>query len=195
MYKRMKKRVTFCAILCILLSLFINSTLANFTSDETTRNVITSGAVTVEVMDKQLVGGTLESYPNEPIAIMPGIKVSKIVSVKNINEPAWVRITYTITIQDADGKVIELSAEQRDKLIIINTDTANWTYKDGWWYCNKALATGEETKPLFTQVAFASVEMGNAYQNCSVMIDVTAQAVQKANNGETIMDAAGWPMN
>ena len=194
MYKRMKKRFVYCAVLCILLSLVMNSTLAYFTAEETARNVITSGAVSVEVVEKQLVGGTLENYPDTPVSIMPGSTVSKIVSAKNLDEPAWVRMAYTVTIRDAGGNVIELSAGQRDQIITIDTDTANWTYKDGWWYYNKALATGEETKPLFTQVVFSGSEMGNAYQNCTVMIDVTAQAVQKAHNGNTVMDAAGWPV-
>ena len=61
MYKRMKKRFAYCAVLCILLSLVVNSTLAYFTAEDTARNVITSGAVSVEVVEKQLVGGTLEN--------------------------------------------------------------------------------------------------------------------------------------
>ena len=194
MYKRMKKRFAYCAILCIMLSLVMNSTLAYFTAENTARNVITSGAVVVEVVEKQLVGDALESYPETPISIMPGSQVSKIVSAKNLDEPAWVRMAYTVTIRDANGSIIELSAEQRDHIITIDTDTANWTYKDGWWYYNKTLTTGEETKPLFTQVVFSGPEMGNAYQNCTIMIDVTAQAVQKVHNGETVMDAAGWPV-
>ena len=156
--------------------------------------MITSGAVSVEVVEKQLVGSTLESYPDTPVSIMPGSTVSKIVSAKNLDEPAWVRMAYTVTIRDASGNVIELSAQQRDQIITIDTDTANWTYKDGWWYCNKALTTGEESNPLFTQVVFSGPEMGNTYQNCTVMIDVTAQAVQKVHNGDTVMDAAGWPV-
>lgn len=193
MYKRMKKRFACCAMLCILLSLVMGSTLAYFTAEDTARNVITSGAVSVEVVEKQLVGGTLENYPDTPVSIMPGSAVSKIVSVKNLDEPAWVRMAYTVTIRDASGNVVELSAQQRDQIITIDTDTANWTYKDGWWYCNKALVTGEESKPLFTEVTFSGPEMGNTYQNCTVMIDVTAQAVQKVHNGDTVMDAAGWP--
>ena len=194
MYKRMKQRLACCAMLCILLSLVVNSTLAYFTAEDTARNVITSGGIDVQVVEKQLVGGALENYPDTPVSIMPGSAVSKIVSVKNLDGPAWVRMAYTVTIRDANGKTVGLSAQQRDQIITIDTDPANWTYKSGWWYCKKALATGEESKPLFTEVTFSGSEMGNAYQNCTVMIDVTAQAVQKAHNGNTVMDAAGWPV-
>ena len=194
MYKRMKKRLACCAMLCILLSLVVNSTLAYFTAEDTARNVITSGGVDVQVVEKQLVGGALENYPDTPVSIMPGSAVSKIVSVKNLDGPAWVRMAYTVTIRDASGNVVELSAQQRDQIITIDTDTANWTYKSGWWYCKKALATGEESKPLFTEVMFSGPEMGNTYQSCTILIDVVAQAVQKVHNGDSVLDAAGWPV-
>ena len=194
MYKRMKKRLACCAMLCILLSLVVNSTLAYFTAEDTARNVITSGGIDVQVVEKQLVGGALENYPDTPVSIMPGSAVSKIVSVKNLDEPAWVRMTYTVTIRDANGKTVGLSAQQRDQIITIDTDPANWTYKSGWWYCKKALATGEESKPLFTEVMFSGPEMGNTYQSCTILIDVVAQAVQKVHNGDSVLDAAGWPV-
>ena len=194
MYKRMKKRVACCALLCILLSLAVNSTLAYFAAVDIARNVITSGAVGVEVLEKRLVGDVLENYPDASVSVMPGSRVSKIVTAKNLDEPAWVRMAYTVTIKDANGDVMKLSAAQLDQIIAMDTNTTDWTYKNGWWYCNKALTTGEESKPLFTQVAFSGPEMGNAYQNCTVMIDITAQAVQKAHNGNAVMDAAGWPV-
>ena len=188
-----KKIISLCLVVC-LLATAIGGTLAYFTAEETARNVITSGAVSVEVVEKQLVEGALENYPDASVSVMPGSTVSKIVSAKNLDEPAWVRMAYTVTIKDANGDVMELSADQLDQIITIDTDTANWTYKAGWWYCNKALTTGEESKPLFTEVIFSGPEMGNTYQSSTVLIDVTAQAVQKVHNGNTVMDAAGWPV-
>ena len=41
-------------------------------------------------------------------------------------------------------------------------------------------------------VTFAP-EMGNEYQGSTAHIDVKADAVQVANNGETVLDALGWP--
>ena len=48
------------------------------------------------------------------------------------------------------------------------------------------------TEILFDTVHFAP-EMGNEYQNCTANIIISAQAVQTANNGDTVMDAKGWP--
>jgi len=190
----MKRRFAYCAILCMLVSLVVNSTLAYYTAQTTVRNAVTSGGIDIQVVEKQLVAGALENYPDASVSVMPGSRVSKIVSAKNLDEPAWVRMAYTVTIQDAKGDVMELSAQQMDQIITVDTDPVNWTYKNGWWYCNKALATGEESKPLFTEVMFSGPEMGNTYQSCTILIDVVAQAVQKVHNGDTVMDAAGWPV-
>jgi len=45
---------------------------------------------------------------------------------------------------------------------------------------------------LFWEVVFSGVNMTNEYQNCTIEIDVDAQAVQTANNGSSVLEAAGW---
>ena len=53
---------------------------------------------------------------------------------------------------------------------------------------------------LCASVAFATPEkvifdtdMGNEFKSSTVTIDVQAQATQVANNGATVLEAAGWP--
>ncbi len=190
----MKRRFAYCAILCMLLSLVAYNTLAYFTAEETARNVITSGGIDIQVVERRETDDGLIPYPADPIEVMPGSEVSKIVSVQNLDEPAWVRMAYTVTVLDADGAERSLTPAQVQQFMSVNADTANWTYKDGWWYYANPLSTGEESKPLFTEVTFSDSGMGNAYQNNTILIDVVAQAVQQIHNGETVMDAAGWPV-
>lgn len=189
----MKKKLLYIAVIVICLSLITGGTYAYFTAFDTTRNVITSGSVEVKVVEQQLVNGTLQPYPSQPIPVMPATTVSKIVSVQSVEQAAWIRMNYTLTVYDADGKKMEIPADELVKVIVIDPDTANWTQKDGWWYYNTAIASGETTKPLFEEVVFSGPHMDNKYQLCTVAINVTAQAVQQANNGTTVMDAAGWP--
>ena len=124
---------------------------------------------------------------------MPATTVSKIASVKNLEEPAWVRMNYTVTVYDAADKVMTVPADELAKVIVIAPDGAAWTQKDGWWYYNTAVNTGETTAPLFKEVIFSGPHMDNKYQLCTVAIDVNAQAVQKVHNGETVLEALGWP--
>lgn len=71
-------------------------------------------------------------------------------------------------------------------------NTTDWTERDGYYYYNKALKPGEVTVPIFTAVTF-NAAMGNEYQNAAATVDVFAQAVQTANNGDTVLNAQGWP--
>ena len=189
----MKKKLLYIAAIVICLSLITGGTYAYFTTSDTARNVITSGSIEVHVVEQQLVDGALQSYPSQPIPVMPATTVSKIVSVKSTEQAAWVRMNYTLTVYDADGKKMEIPADELAKVIIIDPDTTNWTQQDGWWYYNTAIKSGETTKPLFEEVVFSGPYMDNKYQSCTVVINVTAQAVQKANNGTTVLEALGWP--
>lgn len=191
----MKKKILYITAILICLSILNGSTLAYFSMEDTARNVITTGGVNINIVEQQLVNGTLLEYPNQPIQVMPATKVSKIVSIQSTEKDAWVRAAYTITFYDADSKLMEIPADELEKVIVIEPDNTNWMLKDGWWYYNTAVAAGEITKPLFEEVMFSGPDMDNKYQNCNVVIDVTAQAVQQANNGTTVMEAHGWPEN
>ena len=73
------------------------------------------------------------------------------------------------------------------------TVSEGWTPgTDGYYYYNNKVPAGESTSILFDTVKF-DPEMGNEYQNCRANIVISAQAVQTANNGTTVMDAQGWP--
>ena len=189
----MKKKVLYIAIVVICLALITGGTYAYFTTSDTARNVITSGGIEFKIVEQQLVNGTLQPYPNQPIPVMPATKVSKIVSVQSTGQAAWVRMNYTLTVYDADDKKMDIPADELAKVIVITPDATNWTQKDGWWYCMTDVASGETTQPLFDEVVFSGPYMDNKYQSCTVVIDVTAQAVQKANNGATVWEALGWP--
>lgn len=189
----MKKKILYIAAVIICLSIITGGTLAYYTASDTARNEITAGGVEVQVVQQQLVNGTLQPCPDQPIQVMPAATVSKIVTVQSNEQAAWVRMNYTLTIYDAEGKEMEISAEELEKVILIDNDTTNWTMKDGWWYYNAAVKTGEMTEPLFEEVVFSGQHMDNKYQLCTLVVDITAQGVQQANNGAEVWEALGWP--
>ena len=189
----MKKKILYVAAIIICLSIITGGTLAYFTTSDTARNVITSGGISLEVVEEQLIDGKLQPYPSQPIQVMPATTVSKLVSVRNTQQPAWVRMTYTLTVKDASGKVMDIPPAELSKVIAIDAGGGKWLEKDGWWYYSSAVQSGMSTEPLFREVVFSGPHMDNKYQNCTVTIDVTAQAVQKANNGTTPLEAQGWP--
>ncbi len=194
MKKKIIKVIYIAAIIACLLAAAVG-TYAYYTTSDTARNVITSGGIEIAVVEQQLVDGSLQPYPNEPIPVMPAHTVSKIVSVRNDEQSAWIRANYTLTIYDADGKKMDVPADELNEVIIISGTADKWTQHEGWWYYESALATGETTEPLFEEVAFSGPKMDNKYQLCTVVIDINAEGVQKANNGTTVMEALGWPEN
>ena len=116
------------------------------------------------------------------------VTVTKIAEIKNTGaSEAWVRVLITKDIQLAgDGEV-------DPDLIKLGLNTTDWTLgTDGYYYYNKALKPGETTAPILSSVTFEPT-MGNEYQNAAATVDISAQAVQTANNGDTVMTAQGWP--
>ena len=184
----MKKKVSIIAILVICLSLIATGTLAYFTTDAIARNVITTGGVGIELIDKHMgEDGIVVDFPPEGIpGVMPGCSVSKIVAATNNEAEAWIRIRADKVVTAADG------SELPTDLITFQVDETKWWLNDGYYHYRFPVATGESTDILFDEVLFDGA-MGNEYQGCKVEILVYAQAVQTANNGTTVEEAAGWP--
>lgn len=185
----MKKKILLVTAVVICLAIASAGTMAYFTSEDAAHNVITSGGVNIELVEKtEGEDGTLVDFPEGGIkGVMPGSDVSKIVSVKNTGESeVWIRVRVEAGIQAADGG--ELPAD------VMSFEVGSGWHMDfdGYIYYAEPVAPGESTELLFDVVHF-SPEMGNAYQNCTANIVISAQAVQTANNGSTVTEAAGWP--
>lgn len=186
----MKKKIAALVVFIAVAVMSISGTMAYFTADNIATNVITSGNIKIDLVEmEKTADGELVPFENKD-GVMPGDQISKIVTVKNTGDnPAYIRVQVNKTVTLASGIVSETGSD----LITCDYNTSNWTYKDGYYYYNEALAPGAETEPLFTTVVFSSA-MGNMFQNCSAQIDVKAFAVQVKNNGANVFEAAGWPV-
>ena len=191
----MKKKILLLATLAIFTSIIATGTLAYFNAEDTAHNVITSGNVKVklvETTDQKDSDGNPKPFENVT-GVMPGTTVSKIVQVENTGEAdAYVRIKV-----DAETNLVEGNTETENYVPFIidyatGTDKNDWTEKDGYYYYNSPLKPGKLTEPLFTEVFFKE-SMGNNYQGSETEINVTAYATQVANNGDSALDAKGWP--
>lgn len=193
----MKRKLLILSVLVICIASLAAGTLAYFNAEETAHNVITTGGVGIQLVEKTKSGDTLVDFPEEGLTgIMPGTSASKIVSVQNTGaSEAWIRIGVALTMVGADGEALPTELELNDEKIPVITFMAGdkWTLSDdGYYYYSDPVPAGESTATLFEEVHFAA-QMGNEYQNCKANLVVMAQAVQTANNGETVAEAAGWP--
>lgn len=193
----MKRKLLILSVLVICVTTLAAGTLAYFNAEDTAHNVITSGGVGIQLIEKTKSGDTLVDFPEDGLSgILPGTSASKIVSVENTGSAdAWIRVKVEMTITGSDGKALPLEIGGADSVIPVITFTPgeSWTLgEDGYYYYNAVVASGKSTETLFEEVYFAA-QMGNEYQNCTANLVVTAQAVQTANNGDSALTAAGWP--
>ena len=181
----MKRKLLILSVLAICIATLAAGTLAYFTSEGKAHNVITTGGVEIAVQEW---ADEEKQTPFEDVTgIMPGMTVTKIAEIKNTGaSDAWVRVKVEKNIRlQGDGT-------PDTGLVELKLNTVDWTEKDGYYYYNKILKPGEATAPIFTAVSFAA-DMGDEYQNAAATVDVFAQAVQTANNGDTVLTAQGWP--
>ena len=201
----MKRKLGIIAAIAVCLSILSVGTLAYFTSEEKAENVITSGNVLVELQEQTTgADGELVAWPKDGLnGVMPGSEVSKIVSVKNTGSgEAWVRITREVTIAGADGEKLPVMLEAPtpddvgtavEPAVSFDDNTKAWIVgDDGAFYFNSKLAAGQTTDALFNNVTLNKL-LPNEYQDCTVNVVISIQAVQCANNGDSVLEAQGWP--
>lgn len=182
----MKRKLLVLSLVAICIAILAAGTLAYFNAEGTAHNVITTGGVKIAVQEW---ADEDKTQPFENLnGIMPGSEVTKIAEVKNTGaSDAWIRVLVTKNI------LLAGEGEANPELVELNIDTENWTLgEDGCLYYKEALKPGETTAPVFTTVTFKTA-MDNVYQGATITVDVAAQAVQTANNGASVMEAAGWP--
>ena len=176
----MKRKLLILSVLAICVAMLAGGTLAFFTSEDKAHNVITTGGVEITLQEW---ADEAKTTPFKDLTgVMPNTTVTKIAEIRNTGaSDAWVRV-----------KVLQGDGTPDTGLVELKLNTIDWTEKDGYYYYNKFLKPGEITAPVFTSVSFAA-DMGDEYQDATAAVDVFAQAVQTANNGDTVMTAQGWP--
>ena len=187
----MKKKIVAAALIVSMLSISAMGTLAYFTDTGIAHNVITSGKVDITLNDA--MGYDEDNQPvRELKGVMPGETYDKVVSVTNEadSQNAWVRIKLEKVIEPALG----VEAESDPTLAIINFPKESkwkWVEDEDYWYYTDILKPGDTTENLFETVTIDK-NMGNEYQNSTVKILVTAEAVQADNNGGTYTEIKSW---
>lgn len=179
----MKKRILLGCLLLALISIVAVGTYAYTQAEKVNRNVITSGGLSMELLEK----GNKSHTKQDATVIMPGDVIEKEIRVKNISgHPMFVRVEL---IPSVDGSELDAS-----KCIQLNINTTDWIEKDGYYYYRKALEAGDTTSELFSRVTFVGTAVTNEYLGKMFRLDTNAFAVQSENNGTDPIAALGWPV-
>ena len=181
MYRR-KLLISLIAFAAAFLTLFSQPSLAYYSVLGEAVNVITSGEIKCEIIEKMGSG----DFPEDGVYIMPGSIISKKVSVKNTgSNPFWLRMKLKNSIDDST-----LSAD----ILELDINLKDWIDgEDGYYYYNKPVEPGSETEKLFTQVKVAG-SADNRYLGKTIKLTVCAFAVQSEyNDAPSPLDVFGWP--
>ncbi len=182
----MKKRMLTAALALCCLAVLATGTLAYFTAEETAQNVITMGSLKMELVELDEKDEPWEDVEN----IVPGMEVTKKAYVENNGSvDFYTRVMITKRYVNEQGEELP---DLNTGLVELNLSEDWKPGEGGFYYYKESVKPGEKTEPLFTTVTF-STKMGNEYQNVKVIIDLDAQAVQSRNNGESALEATGWP--
>ena len=181
-----KKKIAILFGIIALIAIISSGTITYFTAEGSATNVITSGRIVIDLVEKSKGVDGVEIPFEDVVGVVPGTSYSKIVSVKNDGDSdSYVRISLKNTVEMADGSKVDATGSA-DFTFDFNNE--KWTYKDGYWYYNDPLKPGAETEPLFTSVAFGS-GIGNEYKNSKLTVSVIADAAQVRNNGTSALEA------
>lgn len=186
-----KQKLLLAGIVAIAMAV-VGGTSAFFVTSDRAHNVITTDGVSIDLIESTNqfgVDGRPIPFTNINNA-MPGDTYSKIPQVKNTDHgDVWVRILVKNSAKKADNTTVSLP----NNAISADYNTHNWSDgSDGYYYYYRALKAGETTEPLFTKVTL-SKDLSADYADTSFNMELTAQGVQVANNGNNVYEAEGWP--
>ncbi len=189
----MKRTILAAVGLLGVLVLGVSATLAATTVRARTTNVITTGSVKVQLVQKTTNenGEVLDFTPTELLEIVPGARYSQMPYAQNIGtEECYVRMLVQTRTIAADGETILPNA------IVLDIDSSQWVLDDeGWYRYVGVLSSGEETAvPLFTSVSFP-LSMDNSYLGATMEITLAVQGVQAEYNlyEDSVLEVQGFP--
>ena len=155
-----KRSLVLVVSVLVLLLAVAGGTLAWLTAQDSVNNTFTPAHVTCDVVEE----------------FKDGIKSD--VKIKNTSDiPAYIRAYIVVTWKDSTGNVYgKLPVAGTDYEMSINTNKG-WTQKDGYWYCNTAVASGG-----FSPVLIDSCTSNNSApdDNYKLSVEIIAEAIQSS---------------
>ena len=147
---------------------------ADWYREDRTTNIISVG---------ELSGDLIDIYEQENV-VMPGDRVSKVVSVKNSGtSDGLVRVRLESVWTDS-------GEETADGQFIFDVNKENWLFDadTGYYYYLGVLAPGATTEPLLNSFSVSGPDMNNYYSYRPGSILVTMEMVQAAAEGISLWD-------
>jgi len=174
-------------LFCIFI-LFSMVTFAFIIKETTISSIITFGSVKMKVIETTIENGIKKEVENGTnIDVTNNSYINRNIKIENIgNHEIYVRVSF-----DIEGKKNNIQFDT-SSLINLNTENANWIYKDGWYYYKNSIKPNEITDDLKINIHFDIEKITNMYAGCNFNLYIDSEAVQYENNSENVLEAKGW---
>ena len=182
--KRVRKVLIILSLVVIIIASIIGGgSLAYKTYQGDTYNKVTTSGLSVKLWNLASDGTSMSLYINE---IQPWKTVENRVFAENDGaETEFLRMKINLVVTKSDG------TKEVFNYITFSFNESDWTYRNGYYYYNSAVAPGGNTTNLYDQIYFPYFPLEN-YQEASLHIEITVEAVQYANNSDSALTAEGW---
>lgn len=199
-----RRKAVLIAVLAVVALVGAGLTYAFTTRSVTADNVISFGSVRLRaIQQEEQPDGTLEEIPTTyEVKATSGV-ASRVVTFQNVGaSDLYVRAMPVMRAESGTGEDRGDASAVTEFMMAASGDWVEG--EDGWWYyvggdggrvsaATDGSEAGETTTPLMDGVEF----VGDFYDVCGpggkFVFTVEAQAVQADNNGESALEATGWP--
>ena len=191
---QIKQKSVFLLVIIALIAMLLclPGTLAAFLADTKAQNHIDFGGVNLKIIQTSLnEQGQEEVFDSkEATNIATKAVQSRIIRVKNTgSNPLYVRIQPQSKGIDSQGKPIDILAFTEYEI-----NTADWIYKDGWYYYLHILEPDKVSELLLDELIFDVNQITSKYPGSTFNIDFYVQGVQSEHqNTLNVLEVSGWP--
>ena len=174
--------------LLVALCLLFFSSSAFFVTKIETDNVISFGNIKVQLLNHMIDENGNEIQANKEEDLLKNKNVSRIIKVKNVcQHSAYIRVRLNM-----QGNK-DLTNYPASEYVEYKFNNDAWIEKDGWFYYNVILKSGETSKNLMDGISFDVDKLTSDYPGSKITWTVEVQAVQSENNSDNVLIAKGWP--
>lgn len=179
-----KKLVLSVAAVAMVGTLAVGGTLAWFTDTETATNVVTTGKVDIVLNEDGGKDGVVTEEGLSYNDVMPGDTFQKTVTIKNVENDAYVRAK--IIVSGTDTILGTFGDESKDNDIAFGgLENLEWVKSDEGYtatvYRDGTMTKNDDSWTVFENITIPGKAWDNAFTNEEFTIKVVAEAIQSSN--------------
>ena len=182
-----KSKIVFGISILLLLGFCLLSSSAFFAKSITANNIVSFGNLKLQLINNTIDETGKEIAVTEEKEKIDEPKVSRIIKVKNVcDNSMYVRVKIELTGECGQ------TGFMADPYVNYDFNDGEWKKQGEWFYYLEELRPKEVTGNLIEKFEFDTNRLTGDFAGSTIVLKVSAQAVQSEHNGNSL-EAQGWP--